>query len=195
MNTITDQGVNPNSLCKEIWIDRRKICLEHGREFISQEPTAEQIQFLNTALSGVRFRRQQCWFNAQSVIIYRDLDRLQYAEGIAVVDGCTIDHAWLVLDRAIVVDPTLRITHRRSKGLRVLRGRVIGRIPPDCSYTGIIFSRDDLEHAQRDLLRYDSVLWSQYIAQRYSISDALLQVPLPLRCSPFSATEPHAWVS
>jgi hypothetical protein len=92
---------------------------------------------------------------------------LQYAEGIAVVEGLTIDHAWLVLDGEMVVDPTLRIAHQRSKGLKVLRGRVVGRIPPTCRYTGIIFSRDDLEKAWRELLRWDSVLWSQVIAQRY----------------------------
>lgn len=149
-------------------IDRREICLKHGQQFISQEPTAEQIQFLNTAFFGERFRMQQCWYNAQSIMIYRpSLSRLEYAEGVAVVEGFAIDHAWLVLDGALVVDPTLRIGRRRTGGLKVLRDRVIGRIPPDCSYAGIVFSRDDLEHAQRELLRYDSLLWSQYIAQRY----------------------------
>ena len=157
-----------SQLLNPFMIDRRKISLEHGRQFASQEPTAEQIQFLNAAFRGERFRIQKCWFNAQSVMIDRPgLTRLQYAEGIAVVEGPTIDHAWLVLDGEIVVDPTLRIGHQRLKGLRVLRGRVIGRVPPDCSYTGIVFSTDDLEHAWREVRRYDSILWSQYIAQRY----------------------------
>jgi len=158
----TERGFNP------FMIDRRKISLEHGRQFVSQEPTAEQIQFLNTVFRGERFREQRCWFNAQSVIIYRPgLTRLGYAEGIAVVEGLTIDHAWLVLDGEIVVDPTLRIAHQRSKGLKVLRGRVVGRIPPTCIYTGIMISRDDLEKARRELRRYDSLLWSEHIAQRY----------------------------
>ena len=161
-NNSVSQRYNP------FMIDRRKISLEYGRQFVSQEPTAEQIQFLNTAFCGDRFRIQRCWFNSQSVMIYRpDVTRLEYAEGIVVVDGFTIDHAWLVLDGEIVVDPTLRIAHQRSKGLKVLRGRVIGRIPPSCSYTGIIVSRDDLKQAWMELRRYDSLLWSQHIAQRY----------------------------
>ena len=116
----------------------------------------------------MRFRKQRCWFNTQSTIIdRRDLTRLEYAEGVAMVDGFLVDHAWLVLDGNVVVDPTMRLAHQRSKGLKVLHGRVVGRIPANCCYSGVVFSVADIKQAQRDLLGYNSVLYSQSIAQRY----------------------------
>jgi hypothetical protein len=80
------------------WFNQDGFVLRHGQWFRTDERTT----------SGRRMTRKQCYCN--SALRALDDPTLRYCEGYCYNKPFLFEHAWLIDERGMVVDPTLRET-------------------------------------------------------------------------------------
>lgn len=108
--------------------------------------TPDEWEAIYTAVEGAGGTRRvskmkQCFANAQQVVLADSSGLLSYGEGFALgAAQFPLHHGWVVVNDK-VVDLTWR-NPAPSRGR--LGGHVLGLLPPDWVYCGVLFERDDV---------------------------------------------------
>lgn len=100
---------------------------------------------------------KQCFMNSQLAVAQDFSGRLQYFEGFVFTGMFPLQHAWLVLDKTIVVDLTL-VRDREKKRTNRLQTRIIGEIPSDYGYLGVPLTKQEIHEFQCSSGFYGCVL-------------------------------------
>ena len=115
--------------------------LNHGRQFESAELTPAELDFISQIQWHSR-PPKQCFHNCQveaMILPPTQGIELHYVEGYFADElGFPIAHAWLSVNQKLV-DPTLRVSPDD--------GRVIGMIPQNWEYYGVLLPTDSMEHS------------------------------------------------
>ncbi len=131
--------------------------LAKGKFFKSVKPDKEQLSFLERHFRRGDYKIKQCFLNSQESIIWGSPNseyqmRLEYYEGWVDSALFPIEHAWVVLDKEIVVDLTLRVRDGGKNILapggskrKFLKNRVVGEFPENWEYFGLTFHADDIQ--------------------------------------------------
>jgi len=129
--------------------------LDHGRDWPSRPMYDDELAWLFEVIDsyGHRFQRQQCYFNAQILVLHAKRfytgSALRYVEGYvtcAASQGLPILHGWIQFQGA-VIDLTMRQEKLKRKSCvhnNRLRDRVLGEYRPDRCYFGREFSNQEV---------------------------------------------------
>ena len=129
-----------NYVCMEDFVADR------GVPFASTPLTAEEKNILLEAVSSAGgtarvSQTKQCFSNAQQIVLGDYTGTLLYAEGYALgAASFPVHHGWVVIGEK-VIDLTWK-TPKPSRGK--LGMHVLGALPADWAYQGVIFSQEQI---------------------------------------------------
>lgn len=113
--------------------------LRNGRQFESQELSADEMAYVLRATKRGTFPIKQCYYNSQ-MILARDFEhRFTYVEGYCAHAIIPVLHGWLEIGGK-VVDVTMRTKIRAKR--RQLADRVLGSWLDSREYFGVPMDRD-----------------------------------------------------
>lgn len=139
--------------------------LDRGETIEGQQPlTAEQLGYLTHVARGLTFEPKQCYKNSMSLVLRDARGRVVYVEGYCDSGMIPVEHAWVLLDGK-PVDLTRSL--RKEAAAEFIAGcppqadladRVLGVIPADWHYRGVLFNRAAVREYVYEREQYGSMI-------------------------------------